>query len=82
MSFWILNLSFLEVQILAKSKQLIGCRKKHKDDIASLNLLTSCDDCQFIKNIVSQKIELILESNLIQKTNYPNWYGYKRIDKF
>ena len=72
----------LEAKNKAISKWLSGCRKKHKDDIASLNTLISCDDCQLIKNIGSWQIELILENNLPEETNYPDWYGYKRIDKF
>ena len=66
---------------MAKSKWLSGCIKKHKDDIASLNFLISCDDCQMIKNIGSWEIELTLENNLVEENNYPDWYGYKRIDK-
>ena len=73
--------SSLEAKNKAKSKWLSGCRKKHKDDIASLNKLISCDDCQLIKNIGSWEIELILENNLLEETNYPDWYSYKRIDK-
>ena len=73
--------SSLEAKNKAKSKWLSGFRKKHKDDIASLNTLISCDDCQLIKNIGSWEIELILENNLLEETNYPDWYGYKRIDK-
>ena len=73
--------SSLEAKNKAISKWLSGCRKKHKDDIASLNTLISCDDCQLIKNIGSWEIELILENNLLEETNYPDWYGYKRIDK-
>ena len=71
----------LEAKNIAKSKRLSGCRKKHNDDIASLNLLISCDDCQIIKNIGSWEIELTLENNLVEENNYPDWYGYKRIDK-
>jgi hypothetical protein len=70
-----------EAKNIAKSKWLIGCKKKHKDDISSLEVLSSCDDCQLIKNIGSWEIELILENNLVQEANYPDWYGYKRIDK-
>ena len=73
--------SSLEAKNKAKSKWLSGFRKKHKDDIASLNTLISCDDCQLIKNIGSWEIELILENNLPEETNFPDWYGYKRIDK-
>lgn len=73
--------SSLEAKNKAKSKWLIGCRKKHKDDIASLNTLISCDDCQLIKNIDRWEIELNFENNLVEETNYPDWYGYRRIDK-
>ena len=73
--------SSLEAKNKAKTKWLIGCRKKHKDDIASLNTLISCDDCQLIKNIDRWEIELNFENNLVEETNYPDWYGYRRIDK-
>ena len=73
--------SSLEAKNKAKSKWLRGCKKKHKDDIASLSTLIDCDDCQLIKNIGSWEIELILENNSLEETNYPDWYGYKRIDK-
>ena len=35
----------LEVKNIDKSKWLIGYKKKHKDDIASLKMLFSYDDC-------------------------------------
>ena len=35
----------LEAKNIAKSKWLIGCKKKHKDNIASLERLFCCDDC-------------------------------------
>ncbi len=73
--------SSVEAKNKAKSKWLSGFRKRHKDDIASLNTLISCDDCQLIKNIGSWEIQLILENNLLEENNYPDWYGYKRIDK-
>ena len=38
----------LEAKNIAKSKWLIGCKKKHKDDIASLEMLFSCDACELI----------------------------------
>ena len=43
--------SKLEAKNIAKSKWLIGCKKKHKDDLASLEMLISCDDCEPIKKI-------------------------------
>ena len=74
--------SSLEAKNTAISKWLNGCRKKHKDDIASVKMLISCDDCKLIKNIDSWEIELILDNNSVEETNYPDWYGYKGIDRF
>ena len=63
-----------------KSKWLIGCKKKHKDDIASLETLTICDDCEIIKKIGNWEIKLTLDNKFIEETNYPDWYGYQKID--
>jgi len=71
----------LEAKNLAKSKWLIGCKKKHKDDLASLEMIISCDDCEKIKKIGNWKIELIPDNNFIQENNYPDWYGYQKIDE-
>ena len=65
---------------IAKSKQLIGCKKQHKDDIASLEILFSCVDCELIKKIGNLEIELTQDNNLIEETNYPDWYFYQKID--
>ena len=73
--------SKLEAKNIAKSKWLIGYKKKHKDDIESLKKLIACDDCQLLQKIDNWEIELTLENNLIEETNNPDWYGYKRIDK-
>ena len=73
--------SKLEAKKIAKSKWLIGCKKKHKDDIVSLKMLIGFDDCKLIKKIGNWEIELLLEDNFVEETNYPDWYGYKRIDK-
>ena len=70
----------LEAKNIAKSKWLIGCKKKHKDDIASLEMLLSCDDCELIKKIGNWQIELTPNNNFIEENNYPDWYGYKKID--
>ena len=62
-----------EAKNLAKSKWLKGCKKKkHKDDIVALKILIGCDDCQPIKMIGNWEIELTLENNCIEETNYPN----------
>ena len=70
----------LEAKNIAKSKWLIGCKKKHKDDIASLETLVSCDDCKLIKKIDNWEIELTLDKNFVEENNYPDWYGYHKID--
>ena len=69
-----------EAKNIAKSKWLIGCKKKHKDDIASLEMLLSCDDCELIKKIGKWQLELIQDDNFIEENNYPDWYGYQKID--
>ena len=73
--------SRLEAKNIAQSKWLIGFEKKHKDDLASLKVLISCDDSQVITKINDWEIELIKENKLVEENNYPDWYGYKRIDK-
>ena len=70
----------LDAKNRAKSKWLIGCKKKHKDDIASLEMLFNCDDCELIKKIDNWEIELIPDNNYIEENNHPDWYGYQKID--
>ncbi len=70
----------LEAKNIAKSKWLIDCKKKHKDDIASLEMLISCDDCQLIKKIGNWEIELTPVNKFIKENNYPDWYGFKKIE--
>ena len=70
----------LEAKNIAKSRWLMGCKKKHKDDIASLEKLISCDDCELIKKIDNWEIELTPDTKFIEANNYPDWYGYQKID--
>ena len=70
----------LEAKNIAKSRWLIGCKKKHKDDIAFLEMLISCDDCELIKKIGNWEIELVPDNKFIEENNYPDWYGYQKID--
>ena len=70
----------LEAKNIAKSKWLIGCKKKHNDDIAFLEILFSYDDCELIKKIGNWEIELTQDDNFIEENNYPDWYGYQKID--
>ena len=70
----------LEAIKIAKSRWLLGFKKRHKDDMASLKILIGCDDCQLIKKISNWEIQLTPENNLIEETQAPDWYGYRRID--
>ncbi len=70
----------LEAKNIAKSKWLIDCKKKHKDDLASLEMIISCDDCEQIKKVGNWQIELTPDNNFIQENNYPDWYGYQKIN--
>ena len=72
--------SKLEAKNISKSKWLIGCKKKHKDDLASLEMLISCDDCLEIKKVGNWEIKLTTDVNFIEENNYPDWYGYRKID--
>ena len=69
----------LEAKKIAKSKWLLEHRKVHKDNL-SLVMFSDLDDCKIIKNIDNWEIELILDNNIVEENNYPDWYGYKRID--
>ena len=70
----------LEAKNIAKSKWFIGCKKNHKDDIASLEMFFGCNHCELIKKIDNWEIELIRDSNFIEANNYTYWYGYQKID--
>ena len=72
--------SKLEAKNIAKSKWLVGCKKKHKDDLVSLEMLISCDDCQLIKKVGNWEIELSPDNQFIQENNFPDCYGYQKID--
>ena len=70
----------LEAKNIAKSKWLVGCKKKHNDDIASIEMLISFDDCEQIKKIGNWEIELTPDNKFIEENNNPDWYGYQKID--
>ena len=65
---------------LAKSKWLNGFKKKHNDDIDCLQRFADVDDCKLIKNINNWEIELMPKDVKVVETNYPDWFGYLRID--
>ena len=70
-----------EAKTKAKSKWLIDCKKRHKDDISAIKKFTDVDDCEVIKNIGNWEIELIRNDNHVEEKNIPDWFGYMRIDK-
>ena len=70
-----------EAKYKAKSKWLIDCKKKHKDDISAVKNFSDVDDCEVIKNIKNWEIELIPNDNHVEEKNIPDWFGYMRIDK-
>ena len=63
----------LEAKNIAQSKWPIGFKKKHKDDISSLEILFSCDDCELINKIGNQEIELIQNNNFVEENKYHDW---------
>ena len=59
----------------------MAVKKKHKDDIYYLEKLISCDDCELIKKIGNWQIELTQNNNFSEEYNYPDGYGYQKIDE-
>ena len=49
-------------------------------DEVSVHYELSCDDCELIKKIGNWQIELTPNNNFIEENNYPDWYGYQKID--
>ena len=43
-------------------------------------MLFSFDNCKLVKKIGKWEIELTTGNNLIEENNYPDWYGFKKID--
>ena len=70
-----------EAKNKAKSKWLIDCKKRHKDDISAIKKFTDVDDCEVIKNIKNWEIELIPNDYHVEENNIPDWFGYMKIDK-
>ena len=56
----------LEAKNIARSKWLVWLKKKHKDDIASLETLTSCDHYELIKKIDNWPIIITPYKNFIE----------------
>jgi hypothetical protein len=73
--------SSFEAQRIAKSKWLMGCQKIHKDNVATLQKFCEIDNCAIIKNIENWEIELLPVIDYVKTTNFPDWFGYMRIDR-
>ena len=43
-------------------------------------MLINCYDCEIIKKIDNWEIELTPDKKFIEVNNYPDWYGYQKID--
>jgi len=44
-------------------------------------MLISYDNCEQIKKMGNWEIELIPDKKFIQENNYPDWYGFLKIDE-
>ena len=55
--------------------------KKHKDDIVSLSILISFEDCKLVQKIGCKEIEFNYGNDLFKETNFLDWFGFKKIDK-
>ena len=44
-------------------------------------MLISFDDCKLINKVDNWEIDLIPNNKFIQENNYPDWSGYKKIDR-
>ena len=69
----------LDAKNIAISKCLFGCKKKHKDDITSVKMQISCDDCQLMNKIDNWEVKLTPVNNPLEQNNNPDWYGYQKI---
>ena len=81
-SFWISLSNKEKISFINGTYSALSVlKKKHKDDLAYLEMLISCDDCEPIKKIGIWEIELTPDNNIIEENNYPDWYGYQKIDE-
>mgnify|MGYP001248185543 FL=1 len=69
-----------EAKNKAKSRWLKGYQKRHKDDIAKLEIISDVDNCLLLKNIGDWEIELIIQKHNIKESKAPDWFGYLKLD--
>jgi len=65
----------------AKKEWETNLKNKHNDDYSSINYLEQIDDMHTIK-IKNWEINLIPDPEKRSEKLIPDWYGYRRIDKF
>ncbi len=66
----------------ARKNWLSNLKKKHNDDVSSINNLEEVDDLHSIKKIKNWEIRLVSDPQGNSDRLIPDWYGYLRIDKF
>ncbi|WP_413677631.1 DUF1543 domain-containing protein [Prochlorococcus sp. MIT 0916] len=71
----------IEAKKKAKIKWESNLKNKHNDDYSGINHLEQVDDFHPIK-IKSWEINLIPDPEERNEKLIPDWYGYRRIDKF
>ena len=71
----------IEAKKKAKKNWESNLQSKHNDDYSGINYLEQVDDLHPIK-IKSWEINLIPDPEERSEKLIPDWYGYRRIDKF
>ncbi len=71
----------IEAKKKAKKNWESNLKNKHNDDYSGINYLEQVDDLHPIK-IKNWEINLIPDPKKRSEKLIPDWYGYRRIDKF
>ena len=71
----------IEAKKKAKKYWETNLKNKHNDDYSGINYLEQVDDLHSIK-IKNWEINLIPDPEERSEKLIPDWYGYRRIDKF
>ena len=71
----------IEAKKKAKKYWETNLKNKHNDDYSGINYLEQVDDLHSIK-IKNWEINLIPDPEERSEELIPDWYGYRRIDKF
>ena len=65
----------------AKRNWNSNLKNKHHDDYSVINDFEQVDDIHSIKKINNWEIKLICDPEARSENLFPDWYGYRRIDK-